>query len=231
MAAERCFIHPLEPRVFDGPVVIIDVIRAFTTAAAAFDAGAREILCVEDLDEARCLRARHDDVILMGEERGERPPGFDYGNSPVQFAGVPLHNRVLVQRTSHGTRGLLWTDAPLMLAGSAVNAAATAHYLAALDTPINLVCTWDQTEEDLACAEHIKALLDGCPVPADITAQRVVDAGRAHRRLWTRPRTPQEVKAFETDVDACAAVDAHPQVMVAHKRQRVVHLTCVTDAD
>jgi 2-phosphosulfolactate phosphatase len=225
MDAERCFIHPLEARTFHEPVVVIDVIRAFTTAAVAFDAGAREIFCVEGLDEARSLKECHDGAILMGEERGERPPGFDYGNSPAQFADASLHNRTLVQRTSHGTRGLLWTDAPLMLAASAVNAAATARYLAALGSPINLICTWDQTEEDLACAEHIKAFVEGCPIPVDVTAQRIVDAGRAHRQLWTRLRTPEEVEAFEADVRTCAAVDAYPHVMVAQKHGDVVRLT------
>lgn len=42
----------------DGTVVVIDVIRAFTTAATAFAAGAREIRCVESLERAERCGAR-----------------------------------------------------------------------------------------------------------------------------------------------------------------------------
>ncbi len=39
-----------------GPVVVVDVIRAFTTAAYAFDAGAEAIYLVADVDEALAVR-------------------------------------------------------------------------------------------------------------------------------------------------------------------------------
>lgn len=40
-----------------GTVVVIDVIRAFTTAAVAAESGAERIICVEDVD-AHALRDR-----------------------------------------------------------------------------------------------------------------------------------------------------------------------------
>ena len=49
-------------------VVVIDVIRAFTTAAYAFAAGARDIVLVSAVAEAFALKKCAPGVLLMGEE-------------------------------------------------------------------------------------------------------------------------------------------------------------------
>jgi 2-phosphosulfolactate phosphatase len=56
----------------DGAVVVIDVIRAFSTAAYAFDAGASAIYLVATVDEALAFKAAHPDVLAMGEDHGRR---------------------------------------------------------------------------------------------------------------------------------------------------------------
>lgn len=53
-----------------GVAVVIDVIRAFTTAAYAFAAGASDMVPVGTLDEARALRERFPAALLMGESHG-----------------------------------------------------------------------------------------------------------------------------------------------------------------
>lgn len=58
-----------------GAVVVIDVIRAFTTAAYAFGSGAREIYLVGDVDEALDFKAAHPGTLALGENRGLRPLG------------------------------------------------------------------------------------------------------------------------------------------------------------
>ena len=90
-----------------GPVVVVDVIRAFTTAAYAFGSGAAEIYLVGDVDEALAFKAAHPGTIALGENRGQRPEGFDYPNSPAMVSRVDLTGRTLVQRTSAGTRGVV----------------------------------------------------------------------------------------------------------------------------
>ena len=66
-------------------VVVIDVIRAFTTAAVAFERGVTEIACVPSTEAARDLRRRHPGSLLAGEVNGLRPAGFDFGNSPYEL--------------------------------------------------------------------------------------------------------------------------------------------------
>ena len=69
-----------------GTVIIIDVFRAFTTAAVAFSRGASKIVLVAEVDEALALRVRGVGELCMGEVDGKRPPGFDFGNSPHELS-------------------------------------------------------------------------------------------------------------------------------------------------
>ena len=104
---EARFLPRWEVGDVTGAVVAVDVIRAFTTAAYAFAAAARHIYLVDSVDEALAVKRAEPDVVLMGEDHGRRPPGFDFSNSPVAIAGADLSGRVLVQRTSAGTRGVV----------------------------------------------------------------------------------------------------------------------------
>lgn len=61
-----------------GAVVAIDVIRAFTTAAYAFAAGARHIYLVDSVAEALALKHAEPEVVVMGEDRGRRPDGSTF---------------------------------------------------------------------------------------------------------------------------------------------------------
>ena len=74
----------------DGAVVVVDVLRAFTTSAFAFDAGAAAIYLVATIDEALGLKAEHPEVLLVGENHGRRPDGFDFPNSPVAMSRADL---------------------------------------------------------------------------------------------------------------------------------------------
>lgn len=53
-----------------GVVVIIDVFRAFTTAAIALANGARRIIMVDDIDKARTLRDENIGRYCIGERKG-----------------------------------------------------------------------------------------------------------------------------------------------------------------
>ena len=90
-----------------GPVVVVDVIRAFTTAAYAFGSGAAEIYLVGDVEEALAFKRSRPGTLALGENRGRRPDGFDYPNSPAMVIRADLTGRTLVQRTSAGTRGVV----------------------------------------------------------------------------------------------------------------------------
>ena len=111
-----------------GAVVVVDVIRVFTTAAYAFGSGAAEIYLVGTVDEALAFKAANPGSLAMGEDRGLRPDGFDFPNSPAMVRDADLAGRTLVQRTSAGTQGVVRAvDATRLWAASLVVASATAH--------------------------------------------------------------------------------------------------------
>ena len=110
-----------------GLVVVIDVIRAFTTACFAFEAGTEKIVLVGEVEEALALRDRMPSALLMGEVDALLIEGFDYGNSPAALIGLDLTGRTLIHRTSSGTQGVVLSrQAEIILAASFVCAGATA---------------------------------------------------------------------------------------------------------
>jgi len=169
-----------------GTVIVIDVIRAFTTAAYAFAAGARDIALVSAVGEAFALRKRMPGVLLMGEEEGRTIPGFDFGNSPAALASHDLRDRRLVQRTSRGTQGVVRShQADDLLATSfACASAAVRHILQTTPTTLTFVITGEhlpgEGDEDAACADYIEALLHNNEVDVEpfLNRVRLSPAGR-----------------------------------------------------
>jgi len=145
--------------------VIVDVFRAFTTAAFCVAAGAREIVLVRDHEEALAMKRREPRLFLTGEIGGRPIPGFDIGNSPSAIEKLDLTGRRVVQRTSSGTQGVVAaTGADEVLLGSLVIASATARYLANADV-VTVVAmgssAQERSEEDELGAAFIAARLRG----------------------------------------------------------------------
>ena len=109
-----------------GTVVVIDVFRAFTTAAYAFNQGAKELILVAGVEEALRLRRNGMVHLCMGEVNGEKPEGFDFGNSPFAIAKENLEGKVIAQSTTAGTVGVdAANNADVIFLGSLVTATAT----------------------------------------------------------------------------------------------------------
>jgi 2-phosphosulfolactate phosphatase len=194
-----------------GAVVAIDVIRAFTTAAYALGAGARHIYLVDGVADALAFKAAHPGAVAMGEDHGRRPEGFDLPNSPVMAAAADLHDRVVVQRTSAGTRGVVAADAATRLwCSSLVCASATASAIvgSGLGAPTYVLTGWfaDRPEhsgdDDRLTAEHIEALRVGRDPDPALVARLVASSDEASRTLALGPEhvDPADI-TYATDVD------------------------------
>ncbi|HWG85322.1 MAG TPA: 2-phosphosulfolactate phosphatase [Deinococcales bacterium] len=86
---------------FADTVLVVDVIRATTTATVYLENGAEALHLVRDLDTARAIRVP--DSILAGERGGVAPEGFDLGNSPLEAAARRFDGRTVIMSTSNGT--------------------------------------------------------------------------------------------------------------------------------
>jgi 2-phosphosulfolactate phosphatase len=148
-----------------GTTIIIDVFRAFTTAAFVMANGAETIIPARSVEEALELRRSHPDWLVMGEMHGHKVPEFDYGNSPEEVSHVDFHGRTVVQRTSSGVQGILAASgADEVLLGSFVIAEATVEYINRKDPAfVSIVAMgWEgeyEAIEDELCAEYIEARL------------------------------------------------------------------------
>src|SRR5207248_6873466 len=109
----------------DDVYIVIDVIRATTSLAVMFDQGATRILVAGTVEQAREAAQKLPGRLLCGERNVQPVPGFDYGNSPVQFSQVDLTGRELIMTTTNGTRAFYACPShAACLAGSFYNAEA-----------------------------------------------------------------------------------------------------------
>ncbi|CAA9254530.1 MAG: hypothetical protein AVDCRST_MAG77-2367 [uncultured Chloroflexi bacterium] len=82
--------------------IAVDVLRATTTLAVLFGQGCRGVWLAPDVDSALRI-GRDSGRLICGEAGGLPPPGFDHGNSPVEFSRLDLTAREVVFATSNGT--------------------------------------------------------------------------------------------------------------------------------
>jgi 2-phosphosulfolactate phosphatase len=203
----------------NGTVVVIDVFRAFTTAAIALARGARHIVMVDSIERALDLRARGLADCCIGERDSVKPPDFDFGNSPAEIARADLAGRVLVQTTTNGTAGInAALGAERIYAGAFVNAGAT---VAAIRRRAPSLVTFVaigrrggavRADEDELCALYLRARLEGRhPDPAAI---------RALLKTMPRPPDPRLVAAGAYDPrdrDIAADIDRVPFALAVRR--------------
>lgn len=166
MQLDVAFVLELVPEnLADKQTVVIDVLRATSTIVAAMSAGVPYILPVATVEEAQVLAASLTTAggcYLGGERNKLRPPGFDCGNSPLEYlrldAGKPV-----VFTTTNGTRSLQRVRASQsVLISSLGNAGAVAAELtsSASAGEVLLVCSGTLgriAAEDVLCAGLIVA--------------------------------------------------------------------------
>jgi len=150
-----------------GTVVIVDVFRAFTTAAVAFARGADRIVIVPEVEEALRLRSEGVGKVCVGEVNGIRPEGFDFGNSPYELMQADLQGKVVILSTRAGTVGVAAaTGASEVYAGSFVVAETTAEVIRQVaPAEVTVVAMgWNaavRTDEDEQCALYLRNLIHG----------------------------------------------------------------------
>lgn len=154
-------------RKASGLTVIIDVFRAFTVAPIVLANGADKIIPVQTIEEAFELKQKYPERILMGERKGVKPDGFDYGNSPHIAKSIDFKGKTVVMTTSAGTRGLLAAqNAQEIITGSFVNISAIVDYIKARSPEVVSIVSMGargevSRDEDVCCAKFIRNALEG----------------------------------------------------------------------
>jgi 2-phosphosulfolactate phosphatase len=195
-----------------GVAIVIDVFRACSLVAHALAAGARRIVPVAGIDEAKALKAANPDWILVGERHARKLPGFECGNSPSDLLKFPLAGRTVIHTTHAGTQGLTAAAAApgvqVVLTGALANAGATVrHVLALAPDEVTIIAMGHEARErcveDDLCAELLEARLRGLPFDLTVVEPRLRAAPAAAKFF-----DPAADWAPEADFALCATVDA-----------------------
>lgn len=206
----------------EGLVVVIDVIRAFTTTAYAFSAGAKEIFMVANIEDAFQLKERYPDFLLMGEiNDGSKIDGFNFGNSPTEISKENLKGKTLIQRTSSGTQGVVYcTKAQKMLVASFVVAHATIRYIRKENPKILTLLITGMKHggyEDLAFADYVEDYLLNGEIDPSPYLQKVLDSPNAIRMA----KDPRFFPSIFDDLKAIVSIDKFPFVMEVKKKEGI----------
>jgi len=219
----------LTPKLLREPrrhaVAVVDVLRATTSLLAMFEQGLSRAIVSSNIQEARKLSLANVS-LLCGEVKAVQPPGFDYGNSPAQFATLPLKGKSAVLFTTNGTRAVAAASgAPFVAMAALRNRRAAAQRLVAEATrrelDVALVCAGSERgaafslEDTAAAGAVIEAAVD-----AD-AALALTDEAWAALHLWrwyrgdamrafrqsAHGRALREL-GFEADLEYAAVIDS-----------------------
>lgn len=207
-----------------GVAIVVDVVRASTTLVTLMERGCAPIFLATTVDIARRAAARDRTLLLIGEEGGLRPEGFDYGNSPAELAQAPLVGRGAVVVTTNGVPAIHEAaGAGVVLVGCLRNATAVTE--AAWDAVgdaggITIVCAARPSGfglDDAYCAgvlvERLMRLGEA-ELSDAAEAARMLALEPDPRRLLGRSAAGRYVTrlGLEADVDYAAGVDTSTAV-------------------
>ncbi len=205
--------------------VVIDVLRATSVMVTALQNGAMGIWPVLSPEEGHAFRKKEKSskVILGGERCAEHIPGFDFGNSPLDYTRENVSGKMVVMTTTNGTRALdASMQADEILVAAFLNAEATARHLTGRKK-VSLICSGSNdafTLEDALCAGYITECLVGANPSATISDaalalhqlfmshrdnyQSLASDGRHYRLLQS--------KGLTADLDYCFQRDTVPVI-------------------
>ena len=159
-------------------VVVVDVIRATTTAVTVVATGGR-CFPVHSIEAALQLAPKLDRPLLAGELAGIMPEGFDLNNSPAELALRRDVSRPVILLSSSGTR--LMQDAGHCEAAYVAcfrNFTAVARYLVGRHPKVAIIGAGSRgefrEEDQMCCAWIAQDLIKAGYKPEDGKTEKIV---------------------------------------------------------
>ncbi len=206
-------------------VVVIDVLRASSSVIVVLARGAAGVIPVKTVKEARKIAAHHSELILAGERRGVRPPGFDYGNSPAAFSRLDLDGKRLILTTTSGTAAVSRAcGAKHVLIGAFLNARSVAEAASTMageeDCGVTLALAGERggfSLEDFLGAGAIASYFPEDAAFSDAVQAALLAYRGAEDSLLDTVKRGSHGRdlisiGFAEDVELCAQLDRYPVV-------------------
>jgi 2-phosphosulfolactate phosphatase len=159
---DTCFSPMLYPAYADPEaiVVVIDIFRATSAIGIAFEFGARSIIPVATVEEARSYMEKG---YLAGAERNAvKVEGFHFGNSPYDYMTPDIFGKDIVLTTTNGTQAIeaCRNDAYQVVIGSFLNLTALVNHLNDSGRNVLLLCSGWKNKFNLEDALFAGAVTD-----------------------------------------------------------------------
>jgi 2-phosphosulfolactate phosphatase len=205
----------------EGLTVIIDVFRAYTTAAYLFANQAEKIFIVSKVETARTLKEELDNPVLIGERKGIKIEDFDFNNSPYFISQNDFAGRKIILSTSAGTKGIIAAkNAAEIITGSFVNIKATAEYIKRKNPElVSLVAMGNngvtEADEDNLYSQELEKILkaEKALTEAEIKKKLRSPAGDRFFKKETQSEMPKE------DFDYSLNINKFDFVIKADKKE------------
>ena len=205
----------------DDIYIVIDLIRATTSITVLLERSATRIFVANTLEQAQQAAQLHPGRLLCGERNALPLPGFDYGNSPAQFAQLDMNGRELILTTTNGSRAFYaCPEESIRLAGCFYNARAVANHALALarqrECNIAIVCAAEShyfALDDSTCAGYLalelQRLNPGIEIHESVSAATALYATYPPPGLADYCRSARSVIAvgLGDDIDFCMQQD------------------------
>jgi 2-phosphosulfolactate phosphatase len=217
-------------------VAVIEVLRASTSIATALANDARAVIPLESPDDVatRSKAFERSEVLLAGERKMAKIPGFDLGNSPLEFTREAVEGKTVLMTTTNGTGAITNTQgARDVVIASYVNFTAVLTMLRAAlrgGADITLVCAGRDRRfalEDAGCAGryayNVSKRLAGVTLNDAALACVLIDRkyGSQLPRLFDASEHGRALReaGYGADLTACAAIDSFPVIPIYQDRQ------------
>ena len=174
-----CHVDELPPAPPGSASVVVDVIRAATTAVTAVSRGQRTFIAAS-IEKAIPLAARLTNPMLVGELGGFKPYGFELQNSPAAIAAANGRRRPMILLSTSGTRLMLeaGADGPAYVA-CLRNVSAQVEDLVGCFNHARLLAADSRgefrEEDQLCCGRIAERLVARGFVPADAGTERIIE--------------------------------------------------------
>ncbi|WP_420582662.1 2-phosphosulfolactate phosphatase [Reichenbachiella sp.] len=148
-------LYDLEGKI----VVVVDILRATSVMVTAMAHGAKEIIPVATLEEAKSYL---DQGFLCAAERGgSQVDGFPLDNSPFSYMNEEIKDQPIVITTTNGTLAITKsTTADQVLVGAFLNIQAVADYIINQDKDVIVHCAGWKGKTNMEDTLFAGALVD-----------------------------------------------------------------------
>lgn len=158
-------------------IILVDTLRASTTITTALDNGAKKIIPITTVEEAKKLAQQiGKDTILAGERYGIKVKGFQLGNSPLEYTSQRVEGKIIILTTTNLTQvANSAKNTPHLFIGCLINAKSVAQKAKKTaqktGNPITIIHVGrlkQKAPEDYITAQTIKNYIQNKTLPQNI---------------------------------------------------------------